>query len=145
MPPLPPAPAAEPPPAPALPPLPVLPPTPEPAEPPLPPPSVPGPGLLQSHAENEISEPMTRARSNPVRIHAVYRVAAINRRVNFYPGEPTPQLHVDGLHTRPVPHPPHPGLQTQEHVLGSASYVEPQLSCAVSQTQPHTPAPFWKR
>ena len=36
------------------------------------------------------------------------------------PGDPTPQLHVEGLHTRPVPHPPQFGRQVQEQVLGSA-------------------------
>ena len=37
-------------------------------------------------------------------------------------------------------HPPQSVLQTQAHALGSAWYVGPQLSAAVSQTQPQLAA-----
>ena len=53
------------------------------------------------------------------------------------------QVQVDRLQVVFVAHPPQSDLHTQLHASGSAWYVEPQLSAAVSQTQPQVPAPLW--
>ena len=53
---------------------------------------------------------------------------------------------VDGLHEVPCAHaPPQSGAHWQVQLLASAWYVAPQLSAAVSQTQPHTEPEFSKR
>ena len=78
---------------------------------------------------------------------ATSAASSASRRRRWNGGErqltPPPQLQVDGLQVWPDGQPPQFGLQTHEQLFGSGSYVLPQLSDAVSQTQPHTPAPFW--
>ena len=56
---------------------------------------------------------------------------------------PPVQLQVDWLHVFPTSQPPQSDLQTQLQASGFALYVGPQLSAAVSQTQPHVPPLFW--
>ena len=52
-------------------------------------------------------------------------------------------MQVDRLHVAGAVHPPQSALHTQLQASGSASYVAPQLSAAVSHTQPHVPPLFW--
>lgn len=57
---------------------------------------------------------------------------------------PPVQLQVEALQVVPEAHPPPQSvLQAQLQLAASAWYVGPQLSAAVSQTQPQTPPVFW--